>query len=683
MFENIATNVGAGNYDTAASFAAAGIDDNIEPQSNKQSSENEFSKILENNINSYRKLESVTTASNRKEVVEQLQPITDDELAELGTAQDKMQLLKDDIGAQGLSNSQIAKKILALDDDQLTTLGKQIGLSSDELLELASFVTGVEQRINTDIVQRVASLREQLDGQGAVVIRSKLDEQRLVILREQLDGQGAVVISGKLDEQRLVNLREQLDGQGAAVISGKSDEHGTAVISEKLDQQDVESESFQEDLQYLKALGDRLPKDSDLQAPLRALVEEIEQIEAETKQTANELIEQIEQAKQDLVITFDEEKKSSSKNAQRESDQMTNNKVVHAGVEEKQIDVAASLSSQVNESEEKFEDESVNLVADSRPRLLDSEQQKAASKLVSQNDKAKENNEKIVLNENDEVGDKVSERENKREVQSIISDGNRAKAEASSTYQSRLDAEKQQSGSIDDATSSSELAVDEDYSDNLTKLENNSAPYGSDVEQKNKVQGSFEHLLKQLETTMNKTLAINSVNEESASVNQLNVHTEQLDKLREQPVATSKSIAEQLAQKLPLNEQAAAKHLKERVSLLINAGQGQAVIQLDPEELGGLSIRIQMQNDQVNVQFLVQNAGAKELLEQAMPKLKELLDQQGIALNQSDVQQEEQQQNSQENQSSFAGDNDEFETDQAPITLTLHKQSTNGIDYYA
>ena len=182
---------------------------------------------------------------------------------------------------------------------------------------------------------------------------------------------------------------------------------------------------------------------------------------------------------------------------------------------------------------------------------------------------------------------------------------------------------------------------------------------------------------------MNKTLAINSVNEESASVNQLNVHTEQLDKLREQPVATSKSIAEQLAQKLPLNEQAAAKHLKERVSLLINAGQGQAVIQLDPEELGGLSIRIQMQNDQVNVQFLVQNAGAKELLEQAMPKLKQLLDQQGIALNQSDVQQEEQQQNSQENQSSFAGDNDEFETDQAPITLTLHKQSTNGIDYYA
>ena len=372
MFENIATNVGAGNYDTAASFAAAGIDDNIEPQSNKQSSENEFSKILENNINSYRKLESVTTASNRKEVVEQLQPITDDELDELGTAQDKMQLLKDDIGAQGLSNSQIAKKILALDDDQLTTLGKQIGLSSDELLELASFVTGVEQRINTDIVQRVASLREQLDGQGA------------------------------------------------AVISGKSDEHGTAVISEKLDQQDVESESFQEDLQYLKALGDRLPKDSDLQAPLRALVEEIEQIEAETKQTANELIEQIEQAKQDLVITFDEEKKSSSKNAQRESDQMTNNKVVHAGVEEKQIDVAASLSSQVNESEEKFEDESVNLVADSRPRLLDSEQQKAASKLVSQNDKAKENNEKIVLNENDEVGDKVSERENKREVQSVM-----------------------------------------------------------------------------------------------------------------------------------------------------------------------------------------------------------------------------------------------------------------------
>ena len=511
-----------------------------------------------------------------------------------------MQLLKDDLDAQGLSNGQVAQKILALDEVELTKLGQKIDLSSNELLELASLITGAEQRINTDIAQRVAALNEQLVGQG------------------------------------------------------------------------VASESFKDNLQYLKALSERLPNDSDLQSPLRALVEEIEQVEAKLKPSANELIEQIEQAKQDLVTTFDEPQKSSSKSAQRESGQITDNKVVNGGVDEKKIDVAAS------QSEEGFEG-SVNLVADSRTIALDSEQKKAASIIVAQKDKAKESNEKTAINEND----KVSSLDNKREHQSAISEGYRANTEASNTYQARLESAKQQSVSTTVTTPLNELAVDEEYSDNLTEQENNSAPYGADVEQKNKVQGSFEHLLKQLETTMQKTVAINNANEESASVNQINTDTEQLDKLREQPVATSKQIAEQLAQKLPLNEQAAAKHLKERVSLLINAGQGQAVIQLDPEELGGLSIRIQMQNDQVNVQFLVQNAGAKELLEQAMPKLKELLDEQGIALNQSDVQQEEQQQNSQDNPSSFAGDNDEFETDQTPITLTLHKQSTNGIDYYA
>ena len=111
----------------------------------------------------------------------------------------------------------------------------------------------------------------------------------------------------------------------------------------------------------------------------------------------------------------------------------------------------------------------------------------------------------------------------------------------------------------------------------------------------------------------------------------------------------------------------------------------QAVIQLDPEELGGMSIRLQIQNDQMSVQFQVQNAQAKEMLENAMVKLREMLDQQGIVLKDSDVSQQNkhgQQELSDQHEQPAATD-DEFESDQAAVVLTLHKQSSDGIDYYA
>jgi len=147
--------------------------------------------------------------------------------------------------------------------------------------------------------------------------------------------------------------------------------------------------------------------------------------------------------------------------------------------------------------------------------------------------------------------------------------------------------------------------------------------------------------------------------------------------------ASAKTIEQQLAQKMPLHEQFAANALKERVKVMVNGGLSQAVIQLDPEELGAMSIRISMQQDQLNVQFQVQNPAAKEMLEQAMVKLKDMLEQQGIALNQSDVEQQsqgEQQQTGDEQQQS---DQQQFASEELPVTLVLNKHSANGIDYYA
>jgi flagellar hook-length control protein FliK len=145
--------------------------------------------------------------------------------------------------------------------------------------------------------------------------------------------------------------------------------------------------------------------------------------------------------------------------------------------------------------------------------------------------------------------------------------------------------------------------------------------------------------------------------------------------------------SEALAPRISLHENtAAAQQLKEHLTMMSRGGLGQAVLQLDPEELGAMSVRIIMQNDQMTVSFQVQNPQAKELLEQAMNKLKESLEAQGIELNHSDVEQHNHgnDQSLESNEDSSKLKDGEFdETNVEPMTLTLNKQSANGIDYYA
>lgn len=192
---------------------------------------------------------------------------------------------------------------------------------------------------------------------------------------------------------------------------------------------------------------------------------------------------------------------------------------------------------------------------------------------------------------------------------------------------------------------------------------------------------SFENLIKQVEGQI-KPLPSGAEQASVASVINTRLDAqEQVSTANQSNVA--KTVSEQLQQKMPLHEQFAASNLKERIGLMANGGISQAVISLDPEELGAMSIRIVMQQDQMNVQFQVQNPAAKEMLEQAMGKLRDMLEEQGIALNQSDVEQQSQQDD--DGQLSHQGERDEdaLETEEEPITLVLHKQSSNGIDYYA
>jgi flagellar hook-length control protein FliK len=62
-----------------------------------------------------------------------------------------------------------------------------------------------------------------------------------------------------------------------------------------------------------------------------------------------------------------------------------------------------------------------------------------------------------------------------------------------------------------------------------------------------------------------------------------------------------------------------------------------AEIELDPPELGPLQVRISTQNDQTSVTFTSHHAAVREVLDQSLPRLKEMFSEQGLNLVQADV----------------------------------------------
>ncbi|MFM5866653.1 flagellar hook-length control protein FliK [Aeromonas caviae] len=146
----------------------------------------------------------------------------------------------------------------------------------------------------------------------------------------------------------------------------------------------------------------------------------------------------------------------------------------------------------------------------------------------------------------------------------------------------------------------------------------------------------------------------------------------------------------------------APEQLHHKVNLMLTDKLQQAEIQLDPLGLGKMKIQIQMDaSSQASVHFVVQHGQTREMLEQAMPRLRDMLAGQGIQLGQTVVQQQAQQQafqqqgqSSSQGQSGFGdqgrqggngGGSDGREAEGSARNLTLLVESANdaGIDFYA
>jgi flagellar hook-length control protein FliK len=143
-----------------------------------------------------------------------------------------------------------------------------------------------------------------------------------------------------------------------------------------------------------------------------------------------------------------------------------------------------------------------------------------------------------------------------------------------------------------------------------------------------------------------------------------------------------------MERQLQLLEPNAAMQLRDRVLYQFNQKIHTAEVRISPEDLGTVQIKVNLQQDQLAVQFVVQQANAKELIEQQMPKLKELLQQQGMNLTEGQVEQRQSndRQGSQQPDERQANRGYAMGTDievELPVTPKSTKASERMVDYYA
>lgn len=136
---------------------------------------------------------------------------------------------------------------------------------------------------------------------------------------------------------------------------------------------------------------------------------------------------------------------------------------------------------------------------------------------------------------------------------------------------------------------------------------------------------------------------------------------------------------------VPPQNPAWTQQVGERMQWMINQKMQKVEIRLDPPELGSMEVRIVMNKDQAQVTFAAPSAQVRDALEAALPRLREMMSEQGLNLADVDVGQHSlAQQNSDKNTEDFAenGTNDAGDNavvEQVEDIQTGRVLSSNGI----
>ncbi|MEZ9822067.1 flagellar hook-length control protein FliK [Shewanella sp. 10N.286.45.A1] len=128
--------------------------------------------------------------------------------------------------------------------------------------------------------------------------------------------------------------------------------------------------------------------------------------------------------------------------------------------------------------------------------------------------------------------------------------------------------------------------------------------------------------------------------------------------------------------------------MKQQLMTMVSQGVQHAEIRLDPAELGSMMVRIQVQGDTTQVQFQVSQHQTRDLVEQAMPRLREMLAEQGMQLTDGQVSQgdrgnDQSFQGDRDSRGNSHGEMDEISAEELIVGANQATSSASGIDYYA
>jgi len=136
-----------------------------------------------------------------------------------------------------------------------------------------------------------------------------------------------------------------------------------------------------------------------------------------------------------------------------------------------------------------------------------------------------------------------------------------------------------------------------------------------------------------------------------------------------------------------------SQQMTEKVSLMLKGGVQRAEIKLNPAHLGPMEIKLSINDDQASVNFVAHHAQVRDALDASMPRLRDMLEQQGLNLSDVDVStQSEQQAKEQADEESTQGGlasadngqtNDQLQDANAASAVSVNMQLDSGVSIYA
>ena len=115
------------------------------------------------------------------------------------------------------------------------------------------------------------------------------------------------------------------------------------------------------------------------------------------------------------------------------------------------------------------------------------------------------------------------------------------------------------------------------------------------------------------------------------------------------PTASANATSTEMNIATSMRQQGWDRAMGERLVFMARNGIQEAQLQVNPRNLGPIEIKVSVnQEQQANVSFVTTNTAARETIDAAMPRLREMFDQAGLDLAESEVFQRDQQQGAKE-----------------------------------